>query len=154
MKNLARFVTLIFAVITLSALLSRLLELPGKMELTKENYQVVQSIYGDWIVEGFCEGAAIVLTIFLSIIERRKKRTRILLIVAWSLFLISVAVFFIFTVPVDKATENWSVLPADWEVLRSQWEYSYAARALLNLTGFCFLVFAVLKKKNQYSFAA
>ena len=152
MKNLARFITLLFAVITLSALLSHLLELPGKLELSKENYQAVQSIYGDWILMVFVEGVSLVLTVYLAIIERRKKRTRNLLVVASSLFLISIIVFFIFTIPIDKATDNWSVLPADWETLRNQWEYSYAGRALLNLTGFCFLVLGVLKKKNQYSF--
>jgi hypothetical protein len=153
MKNLARFITLLFAVITLSALLSHLLELPGKLELTKENYQAVQSIYGDWILMIFFEGVALVLTVYLAIIERRKRRTRNLLIAASSLFFISIVVFFIFIAPVDKATENWSVLPADWETLRNQWEYSYAGRALLNLGGFCFLVFGVLKKKSQFSFA-
>src|SRR5215217_5212388 len=101
MKNLARFITLLFVVITLSALLSRLLELPGKLELTKENYQVVQSIYGDWILVVFCEGVALVLTVYLSIIERRKRRTRNFLIAASSLFLISIVVFFVFTAPTD-----------------------------------------------------
>jgi hypothetical protein len=44
--------------------------------------------------------------------------------------------FWLFTYPVNQATQNWSVLLDNWLALREQWEYSHAASALLNLTAF------------------
>jgi len=35
-------------------------------------------------------------------------------------------------------------LPSNWSALRDQWEYTHAARALLQLTGLGFLVFSVV----------
>jgi hypothetical protein len=47
MKNLFRFLTIIFAVITLGALLAHLFELPGKMILSKEDYRMGRAFIAD-----------------------------------------------------------------------------------------------------------
>jgi Domain of unknown function (DUF1772) len=152
MKNLARFVTVIFAVITLSVSLSHFFELPGKINLPKENYQVVQGIYKGWAWLGIFEVGTIIFTLALTIAERRKKWGFIFLLTATILFTASIAVFFIYTKPANTATINWTQLPPNWELLRGQWEYSHAARAILNLTGVCFLILAILKKKIYYGY--
>lgn len=51
-------------------------------------------------------------------------------------------VFWTFTFPVNQVTENWTVLPANWTDLRSQWEYSHATSAALNLIAFIALALA------------
>ena len=47
------------------------------------------------------------------------------------------------TYPANQATENWTVVPENWMALRSQWEYSHAAAAVLNLTAFCALLVSI-----------
>lgn len=148
MKNLLRFITMIFVVITLSALLAHLLELPNKMNLSKDNYQSVQQIYRGWSWLGILEIGAIVLTLTWTIIERRNKKLFPLLFTALAFFIVSLVTFFIFTFPANKATESWTQLPQDWQMLRKNWEYSHATRAILNLIGFCFLIIALLNERN------
>jgi hypothetical protein len=43
--------------------------------------------------------------------------------------------FWGFIFPVNQATQNWTMLPDNWEALRAQWEYSHAVRALLYVLG-------------------
>ena len=52
--------------------------------------------------------------------------------------------FWGFTAPANRATENWTMLPDDWEAWRAQWEYSHAVRAGLYLLAFGALVLSVL----------
>jgi hypothetical protein len=46
---------------------------------------------------------------------------------------LALVVFFAYTFPANQATQNWTVLPADWETLRTRREYSHVAGAALNL---------------------
>ena len=73
MKNLLRFLAILFSVITLSALMTHLLELRGKINLPKENYQVVQSIYNGWAWLGVFEISAIILVLVWAINMRKAK---------------------------------------------------------------------------------
>ena len=50
----------------------------------------------------------------------------------------------IWTYPASQATDNWTTIPANWEQLRRQWEYSHAANALVTFVAFCSLTLSVL----------
>jgi hypothetical protein len=63
----------------------------------------------------------------------------------WSmvaLVLVSVAqvVFWAVAYPVNAATQGWSVLPVDFEMLRRKWEYATAAAGVLSFAGLLALV--------------
>jgi hypothetical protein len=148
MKNLFRFITIIFAVITLSSSIAHLLELPGKINLSEENYLVVQSIYQGWSWLGIFEIGAILFTMTWTIVDNRKKIFPFLL-TALLCFIVSIAIFFIFTYPANRATLNWTQLPQDWQILQKNWEYSHATRAILNLIGFSFLIVSLLKDRKS-----
>jgi hypothetical protein len=47
------------------------------------------------------------------------------------------AVFFAWTYPANQATRNWTVITEDWQGLRTQWEWSHAASAVLTFTALC-----------------
>ena len=53
----------------------------------------------------------------------------------------NLAIFFVWTFPANQATNNWTVVPKNWNKLRIQWEYSHAANAMvtcgLGLCGYC-----------------
>jgi hypothetical protein len=53
-------------------------------------------------------------------------------------------VFFAFTYPASRQTNNWTMLPANWLELRRQWEYSHATGAVLNLVALVTLLLSVL----------
>ncbi len=36
----------------------------------------------------------------------------------------------------NAATENWTVMPENWEALRMQWEYGHAVNAVLTFVAF------------------
>ena len=146
MKNLIRFIALIFTAITLSASMAHLLELRVKMQLLKADYQTVQGIYSGWQWLGIFELGAIILTLIWIIFDR-KSTIFPFLSAALICFILSILIFFVFTFPTNQATLSWTNLPDDWEELRKTWEYSHAMRAFLSLSGFSFLVLALLKKQ-------
>ena len=45
------------------------------------------------------------------------------------LIVANLAIFFVWTFPANQATNNWTVVPKNWNKLRIQWEYSHAAHA-------------------------
>ena len=147
MKNLLRFATMICAIITLSALMAHVLELPKKMSLSKENYLTVQSIYSGWAWLGIAEIGALILSILWLISIRSKKKLFNILLVACIYFLLSLVIFFVYTYPANIQTHNWTQLPANWEQLREQWEYSHAVHTALNFIGVCLLIIVLLKER-------
>ena len=46
-------------------------------------------------------------------------------------------VFFSWTYPANQATDNWTVVTPNWQALRTQWELSHAASAVLTFIALC-----------------
>ena len=129
--------------------MAHLLELRAKMLFAKDDYQLVQGIYRGWQWLGIFEIGAIVLTLGWTIMVRKEIKFFRYALSALLCLIISIIIFFVFTFPANQATTNWTNLPSNWEELRMKWEYSHAARALLNLTGFMLLIAGVLQRKNR-----
>ena len=64
---------------------------------------------------------------------------------AFVAILMTQVVFWVYTVPVNRRTNNWTEAPEDWEQLRDRWEISHAASALLTFTAFVFIAVAILR---------
>ena len=60
----------------------------------------------------------------------------------------TLAVFFAWTDPANVATQNWTSVPANWQTLRQQWEYSHAANAALSSLAFCLIAAATLSARR------
>ena len=148
MKNFIRFTAMLFTAITLSALMTHLLELRVKINLSKDHYQTVQAIYSGWQWLGIFEIGAILLTLIWVMIERKAPTIYPLLLSALICFIVSLIIFFTYTFPANQATDNWTNLPDNWDELRKTWEYSHAIRAILSLAGFSILVIALLNKDS------
>ena len=56
------------------------------------------------------------------------------------------AVFWVYTFPANIATENWTVVPDQWESLRSQWEYSHAVGTSFQVLAMSALIIGVLAR--------
>jgi hypothetical protein len=59
----------------------------------------------------------------------------------------TLAVFFTWTEPANRATDYWTTIPANWAALRDQWEYSHAANAVITFIALCAVTVSVLTRK-------
>jgi hypothetical protein len=145
MSRTLPFITLLLAALALVPGMAHLLEMYRKMQLTQESYGAVQYIYGGWALLGVIQFAAVLSSFLLFF---RWARLPLVLISA-ALQVCTLAIFFIWTYPVNRITQNWSVLPVNWESLRVQWEYSHAVNAILELIAYILLLAAVLGKARR-----
>ena len=143
----ARFFSLLFAALALAPALAHLLELPNKIGLSRDNYLVVQQIYRGWALLGIVVLGALLSTLILTILVRKRSNEFALSLAAFLCIVGTQVVFWTFTFPTNQQTSNWTVLPENWETLRMQWEYSHATSALLNLIAFIALAFSVSRDK-------
>jgi len=145
--NVARFVSLLRVTLAMAASAAHVLELPNKIHLAQSDYFVVQQIYRGWALLGIVVVGALIATLALVLLQRARGEPFGTALAAWVCIAATQAVFWIWTFPVNRATRNWSVAPADWEALRMQWEFSHAAAALLNLGALVLLIVSVLRSR-------
>jgi hypothetical protein len=60
-------------------------------------------------------------------------------------------IFWMFTYPINVATDNWTVLPEAFEAARRQWEYSHAVNAVLTFVAFVSVILSVLSHERDAS---
>jgi hypothetical protein len=142
-----RFSSLLLAALALAPALAHLLELPNKIGLAREEYLTVQQIYSGWALLGIVAVAALLSTLALAVMTRGRPREFRPALVAFLCIVGTQAVFWTFTYPANQATNNWTVLPDNWMSLRTQWEYSHAASAVLNLVALLAVIRSVLAAK-------
>lgn len=124
--------------------MAHLLEMPHKMELSMDDYKVVQTIYRGWSSLGIIQAGAVISTLILLFYVRQSTTVFRLTLIAFLCLALTLVIFFIYTYPVNVATDNWTRLPQNWTDLRRQWEYSHAASAVLELIAFVLLILVAL----------
>jgi len=144
MARTAYFCSLLFVGLALGPSLGHLLELPNKIGLPADAYLQVQQIYRGWALLGVVVAAELLSTGALAFALRRRRREFGFAVVAFLCVVAAQVDFWAATYPANAATDQWRMLPAHWESLRTQWEYSHAAGATLNLAAFIALILAVL----------
>lgn len=127
---------------------AHLFELPGKIGLPQDQYFTVQSIYRGWALFGIVLFAALAASTATAAEMRRRRRSWRPAALAAFLIAATLGVFFAWTFPANQATANWTVVPADWQDLRLQWEYAHAANAILTFAAFCAIVVSVLRDRT------
>ena len=135
--RIVQFCAIILTAFALVPSAAHVLELPHKIQLNQADYLTVQGIYRGWALLGIVWIAALAAAILLAVVSRHQRPPWLLAASAAALLGISLAVFFIWTFPVNQATSNWTVAPLDWAALRDKWEYSHAANAALTFLAFC-----------------
>jgi hypothetical protein len=140
-----RFLAIVFSGLALIAPAAHLFELSNKMLLAKEQYFTVQQIYNGWWVVGLLLPIAFLCNAIFAVLARGDRVTLILASIAATLILVELAIFTIWTQPVNAATANWTTQPDNWLALRRQWEYSHAVNAGVMLLTFCLATAAGLR---------
>jgi hypothetical protein len=144
----ARFLSLLFCALTLAPALAHLLELPNKIGLPRDEYLVVQQIYRGWWMLGIVVFGALLSTLALTIVVRKRPGELGPALSAFLSIVATQAIFWTFTFPANQQTANWTQLPDHWQELRMHWEYSHAASAMLDLVALIAVIIAVLKARN------
>jgi len=148
MIRAAYFCSLLFVGLALGPALAHLFELPNKIGLSAADYLRVQQNYRGWALLGVIVVAELLSTGTLAYALRRHRRAFGLAVVAFLCVVGAQVDFWAFTYPANAATDQWQMLPANWQDLRTQWEYSHAAGAVLNLVAFVVLIVAVLRRRE------
>jgi hypothetical protein len=138
------FLSLMLTAIAMSLALAHLFELPNKIDISAAHYVIVQRNYDNWVLIGLIVPAAFLSVVALTIALRGTGAPFALALIALLLLVGELVAFWGFIFPVNQATQNWTMLPDNWQALRSQWEYAHAVRAILYVLAFGTLVISVL----------
>ena len=101
------FLSLLFAALALAPAMAHLLELPNKINLSREDYLKVQQIYRGWALLGFVVVGAFLPTLALTITVRHERKAFILALIAFLCIAGTQVVFWTYTYPANQATNNW-----------------------------------------------
>jgi hypothetical protein len=127
---------------------AHLFALPNKIGLDERQYFTAQSIYRGWALFGFVLFGALAANLGLAMMQRRHRVAFRLALAGAALIAATLVIFFLWTFPANQATSNWTVVPANWQALRSQWEYSHAVNAVLTFLALCAVTVAALKARR------
>ena len=147
--RLLYFLALIFAALALGPALAHLFALPNKIGMAEADYFVAQQIYRGWSLLGVVVFAALLSTLALAWSLRRNGATRSWALIAFLCITGTQVIFWTWTYPANRVTENWTKVPVDWQRLRAEWEYSHAASAGLNLLAVAALAASLLVWKEE-----
>ena len=144
-QDLVSFGAIFFCGLALVPAAAHAMELPAKTRLARDEYLVAQKLYRGWQLVA----PVVVLALASTAVLFNHARTAgpgaaAAALVALLCVAATQAVFWTFTFPVNRATQNWTKAPPHWEALRRRWEYSHAASAALNLVAFGAAVLAAL----------
>ncbi len=145
-----KFLSLLFTAFTLVPAGAHLMELANKIDVPAESYLTMQQIYRGWSLSAILVVGALLSTLWL-VLTLRRQRGGIAALIAFVSIVGTQIVFWMFTFPMNAATNDWTMLPAGWEAMRTQWEYSHAASAGLNLVAFVSTIVAVLRSGSSSS---
>lgn len=135
---------LVFAALTLIPYCAHLFALPNKIGVSAQDYFTAQRAYdGRWLAS-LALIPAMLLAIALAAMLRGQGAAFILAILAAVLMAATLPIFLIVTQPGNAQTSNWTVIPENWQALRSAWEYSHATNAILVFASFCLMSAAVV----------
>jgi hypothetical protein len=140
------FIAVMASVLTLGMALAHLFALPNKMAMSRDDYFISQAAYLGWSQIWIVLLVQLVSLVALAVVHRHEPVVLWSVVVAVACFIAAQVLFWMFTFPANKATQNWTVIPDNWETLRRSWEYSHAAAAVIGLAGMAALVIAGLTR--------
>jgi len=146
--RIVQILALLFTALSLVPAGAHFFEFPSKINLSAQDYLTVQAIYRGWALFGIAIFGALALDGAAAAMLRGQGAAFQWDLAAGALLVLSLAIFFIWTFPVNQTTENWTKLPANWQDLRRQWEYSHVANAVVTFASLiCVTVSVVLTKR-------
>jgi hypothetical protein len=131
--RIVQFLAIVLVALTLVPLGAHLASLPNKIDMTAEQYFVVQSSYNGWFLFGIAQIPSVIVAFALAFLLRAEALPLRLALIGGLSMAATLVIYFIWVHPANLATSQWTSIPDDWQVLRRQWEYGHAASAVFNL---------------------
>lgn len=145
-RQFAFFVALFSSALLLGPALAHALELPHKIDLSRDEYFTVQQLYAGWSSIGFVLSIQMTGLLAVCIISRDDRRVFPLVLAATILVVLGQVIFWTITYPANAFTSNWTVIPSSWEAVRARWEYSHLANAICQVLAVGALIWATLRR--------
>ena len=123
---------------------AHLFELTHKMAMPPSEYMIVQRVYTGWSLFGIVITVALLATFAHTLLVRADRKAFALSLGAFLGLALTQATFWIFTYPMNMASQFWTLLPEPFEAARQQWEYSHAASAVLTFGSLIAITLSVL----------
>jgi hypothetical protein len=139
----------VFTALALAPAVAHLASLPNKIDLGQIDYFISQNIYRGWSLFGVALIGALLSDLALVVVVRAQMAPMFLAGGALLCQIATLAIFFAFTFPANRATDNWTSIPANWDSLRWQWEVSHAVSTAIAFIGFCALTWSVLLTRDR-----
>ena len=117
--------------------------------MTQAAYFVAQQIYAGWALFGIVLLGALLANLAHTIVVRKQGRSFGCALASFLLIAANLAIFFVWTFPINQSTSNRTVVPENWNELRSPWEHSHAASAIVTFAALVCVVIAVLRQDSQ-----
>jgi hypothetical protein len=147
--RLIQFLAIMLTALALVPSGAHLAALPNKMTMAQVAYFVAQQIYAGWALFGIVLLGALLANLAHTIVVRKQGRSFGYAFASFLLIAANLAIFFVWTLPTNQATNNWTIVPKNWNELRIQWEYSHAANAVVTFAALVCVVIAVLRQPSQ-----
>jgi hypothetical protein len=147
-RRVTQFLAIVLTALALVPAGAHLFELPNKIGLAEDAYFVVQSTYRGWALFGIVLFGSLAANLALAVMVRRQRAPFRLALVAFLLVAATLVIFFTWTYPANQATSNWTVVPANWQALRQQWEYAHATNAVMTFIALCAVTWSVLLMRD------
>lgn len=148
-RKLAHFLAIALTAAAMVPGGAHLFAMAAKLGLAQEPYFTVQQVYRGWALFGIAIFGAVFGNCAVAWIVRRQRLPFRFATAATLLLVAMLAVFFTWTYPANQATRNWTVAPVNWADLRTQWEYSHAANAVMTFAALCCAVLAQLTARDE-----
>jgi hypothetical protein len=146
---IVQFLALVLTALSLVPAGAHFFELPNKMPLDQQQYFTVQHIYNGWALLGIVLIGALVAQLVLMLLLRRQRLAFWCAVVAFLAMGWTLASFFLWTYPANVATHNWTEVPANWQALRRQWEYTHAMGAIATFVSLCAVTLSIITARRS-----
>jgi len=94
-----------------------------------------------------------ILFMFLSMLFYSEKKSSgfYLNVIALALIIITLLVTLLILVPIDNQIKQWAatVIPANWEYLRTRWDFYHTVRTFTSLASFSCFALSIIKYKKE-----
>ena len=147
--RLIQFLAIILTALALVPSGAHLAALPNKIAMAQAAYFVAPQVYAGWALFGIVLFGALTVNLAHTIVLRRLGRSFGYALASFLLIAATLVIFFVWTLPTNQATNNWTVVPKNWNELRSQWEYSHATNAVMMFAALICVVIAVLRQPSR-----
>jgi hypothetical protein len=127
---------------------AHLAAMPNKMAMARAAYFVAQEVYAEWASFGIVLSGALGANLVHTIVPRGLARSFGHALASFLFIAAGFVIFSVWTLPTNQTTGNWTVVPKNWNELRSQLEYSHASNAIMTFAALVCVVIAVLRQPS------